>query len=247
MSLALRISLPGNDTDSGDVNLAFSSQWPVLRIIHSGQVKVLGELFTTIPHNLSFTPMIITWSPTNGFLNMPRQNVFVDSKNVYWSHPGNTSTSELNDTSIMVFDIDIEKAFNAPIINASTSSSAASSSRVGIRLTKENKDTSSRDLRDYILHSSARSPLLHAVIPNIGNTSYTHNLPYNPIFIVFAQQDMSSFNGSGIAYVLLNNFAGVTTKDKTISISGQIDGYKNSIVILKDPFYIDSNVMKVTI
>lgn len=246
MSVGIKVSLPGNDTDSGDVNLAFSSDWPVLRVIKSKELKVLGETLTPILHGQNFTPMILTWGPSNGFLNMPRQNIFVDRKNIYWSHPGNGS--QLDDTSIMVFDVDIEAAFNAPSINLSTSSSAASTSKVGLRFTKEGKDTSSNDLRDYILHSSARSPLLHAVVPATlpatGMFSYTHDLPYNPIFLAFAQTTVSGVDG--MPYVLLNNFAGVTTSGKTITVSGTASA-KVSIIILKDPFFIDSNLTDVTI
>jgi hypothetical protein len=243
MGIGIKVSLPGNDTDSGDVNLAYSSEWPVLRIIKNGELKVLGETSTTIPHPLKFTPMILTWGPNGGFLNMPRQNIFVDSNNIYWTHPG--TNTDTDDTSIMVFDVDIETAFNANAVNVSTSSSATSTSKVGIRFTKEGKDTSSHDLRDYILHSSTRTPLLHAVIPGTSNGSYTHDLPYSPIFLVFAQTDVGGISGK--PYVLLNNFAGVTTDGKTITIVGQQTGYKTSIVILKDPFYIDSNITDVTI
>lgn len=237
----IKISQPGNDVDSGDVNLLFNSAWPTLRVITSKELRVLGETLTTIPHNLNFTPMILTWGPTGGFLNMPRQNIFVDSQSVYWSHPGNGS--QLDDTSIMVFDIDIEKEYLAPKVNLSTSSSASSQSSVGIRFTKPDKDVSSKDLRDYIIHSSTRSPMLHAVIPMAGNGSYTHDLPYNPIFLVFGQTTVTG--APGTPYALLNNFAGVTTNDKTITITGATG--KVSIVILKDPFYLDSNIVDVTI
>ena len=232
----IKISQPGNDVDSGDVNLLFNSAWPTLRVITAKELKVLGETLTTIPHNLGFVPMFIGWSPLNGFLNMPRQNISIDSNNLYWSHPGNGS--QLDDTSIMVFDLDIEKEYLAPKINLSTSSSASAENSVGLRFTKPDKDVSSKDLRDYIIHSSTRSPMVHAVIP-MSNGSYTHDLPYNPIFLVFGQ---SSIGG---AYTLLNNFAGVTTSGSTISITG-ITG-KASIVILKDPFYLDSNIVKVNL
>jgi len=239
----IKVSLPGNDVESADVNLAFSSDWPNVRIIKSGELKVLGETFTTIPHTLGLTPAFLTWGPSSGYLDMPRQNVFVTNSNFYWSHPGNGS--QLDDLFLMVFDIDIETEYHAPTFNQSTSSSAQSVSDAGIRFTKLTKDITSTDLRDYILHSSARSPLLHAVIPKTigvsGNFSYTHDLPYSPIFMVYAEQSIAT----GPAYVLLNNFAGVTTSGQTITVSGITSGNKVSIVILKDPFYIDSNVQVV--
>jgi hypothetical protein len=229
MGLGIKVSLPGNDADSGDVNLAFNSQWPALREVKAGEIRgSTSETFTTIPHGQDFVPMMLTWGKDSGYLNMPRQNIFIDNTNIYWSHPG--IGSQLDETSIMIFDVDIEKPFKAPAIN--------------LRFTKEGKDASSRDLRDYIIHSSARTPLLHEVFVGTGNVTYAHDLPYSPIFLVFAQTTL--LGAPGTPYVLLNNFAGVTTDGKTISVTGLTAGGKVSIVILKDPFNID-NAVSVTI
>lgn len=243
----IKVSQIGQDVTDGDTQQVFSSSWPVLRIITAKELRDLSHSATTIPHNLKFTPAFITYGPTSDSnLNMPRQNIYADSSNLYWSHPGVGSI--LDDTYIIVLDVDIETAFKAPQINASTSSQAVSVSDFGIRLTKPTKDVSSKDLRDYIIHSSARSPMLHAVVPGVtdsnGSFSYTHDLPYNPIFFVYAQALTASF---GNPYVLLNNFAGVTTSGSTISITGALSNTKVSVVILKDPFTINSNIIKVIV
>lgn len=204
------------------------------------------ETLTYIPHNLPFIPAFVTYGKTSGLLNMPRQNIFVDKTYIYWSHPGNGGI--LDDTFIIVFNVDIETSFLAPKVNLSTSSDAGSKSDVGIRFTKPTKDISSNDLRDYILHSSARSPMLHAVVPftadSSGKFSYTHDLPYNPIFFALAQTALS---GNGTPYVLLNNFASLTTSGKTISVRSLLAGAKGSFIILKDPFDIDNNLITVNL
>ncbi len=245
----IKLSLPGVDVkDAADYQLIFNSSWPTVKLFKNLRITQINDFSTTnklYKHGLGYVPAVIPFGGAGGVntddttAEISRQNIFVDNQYLYIA--GGGSVVRTLTEGLMILDIDIEKPYKAPIIKEGSSSNIGTSKNYGIKLTQEGKSISSNDLRDYIIHSSARTPLLHAVVPGTlsGTTfSYSHDLAYSPIFFPFFQN--SSTNGK---YVLLNGYTGLSTSGNTITIRG-VAGNKVSLVILKDPFTIDDNIVE---
>lgn len=263
----IKASLPGKDVnDAGDSDLLSSSSWPTLKMYtsvfrpttNSTEIGANG-LPILYKHNLGFVPAIIPFGNAVGngqgnnatqlYADLNRQNLAIDKYNVYYIPPGGPAGTP--DMGLSIFYLDIEKSFEAKNINTGTSSNIAIDNNYGIKMTKENADIDSNDLRDFIIHSSTRSPLVHAVVPGIAtgdsifkSFSYTHTLPYDPIFFAYTEV---VYSGSLIenCYTLINGYGGLGTSNKTITITVGTQS-RTSFVILKDPFSIDDNVITVT-
>lgn len=255
MDFGIKVSLPGNDVNTADdTQLLFSSSWPSIKIFKNIQVV------QTIPptptgttklysHGLGFVPAVIPYggiggsNTTGNAAEISRQNIITDSSNIYLQ-PGNSVTINLN-IRLSILYLDITTPFTAPITQVGPSNAVKPDANFGIKISKDGKDVKSHDLRDFILHSSARSPMVHAVVPGVipasGRFTYTHDLPYNPIFFAYIQV----FGVPG-EYLLLNGFAGLQANGQTITIVGPV-GSACSVVILKDPFQITDNIIGVSV
>lgn len=251
----IKISQPGKDVqDSGDAELLFSSSWPVPKIVFQGELNgsvdfAGGTTVTVIKHPFGYVPMFIPYQVISGEFHLFRAIISADNKNIYYTSPGPIGGFGLVRFGLFIFDVDIEKNFEAPVVNTGTSSSAGVDRNFGIKLSKEGKDTDSTDLRDFIIHSSTRSPLLHAVSSGYAKEpgssgllvsySYKHTLPYTPMFLAYAQN--IAVDG---AYTLINNFAGLSSIKDVITIEDLAvsTNPKASIVVLKDPFIINDMI-----
>ena len=262
----IKVSQPGKDAqDSGDKDLLFSSSWPNLKVLFNGRITATTREIVdpgvssgvVLKHNLGYVPFFIPYIPndTTGF-SIFRQFLSVDKKNIYIS-AGSGSAAQLSfDVALMVFELDIEKNLKAPNIDTGTSSTSRGNGDIGIRMSKSGKDISSKDLRDYIIHSRTRSPMVHEVVNgpvNDGsNFTYTHDLPYNPFFFSFIECNGITLGPDG-AYGMNNGFAGLEAIGNTISITNHPSknlAYPNprtSFVILKDPFTLDDSMNKVVV
>lgn len=253
MDYGIKISLPGvNIETASDTQLLFSSSWPSIKIFKNVHIQQVIPAHSTgaiklYSHNLGFVPAVIPYggiagtNTSNGVADISRQNTSADTSNVYILVSNNTLPINL-DIRISILYLDITTPFKAPTINTGASGISTPDSDLGFKLSKDNKDIKSTDLRDFLIHSSARSPMIHAVVPGTipasGTFSYTHDLPYNPIFFAFFQTSNT--------YVLINGYAGLSTSGSTISITAAT-GSLVSIVILKDPFQITDSLINVSL
>lgn len=262
MSDGIRVALPGVDVNTApDYNLVFSSEWPNLKIAANPTVPLPSSSSNDVviyTHNLGFVPAAIPFIglPNTAELSIPldslnlSQYILADTQNIYFF--GNTPPP--TDLGLLIFAIDITKPFTAPIINAGYSQTAVNNSNVqyGIRVAKVGYDCSNPDVRKFILRSDCRSPMVHAVAPGpvepVTGFSYTHDLPYNPIFFSFIQQNTSSnryvsivSSGGSIANMQV---AGNTI---TVAKGENVSGLNASIVVLQDPFIISDNIITVSV
>lgn len=252
-----KVALAGADVITApDYNLLFSSSWPNIKVIDSIITDAVDDSLIVYKHNLGFVPAFIPYgglgkSPQTA--QMSRQNITVDKTNFYYIPGGPFAPGPLH-IGLTYYDIDIETAFIAPEVATGSSVLAHPDPDFGIKLAKDGKDISSNDLRDYIFHSSARSPMLHAVVtgrlpaatlPAVTTFSYTYDLSYTPIFMSFLETSTLG------RYQAVNGYAGTATQGNTISISGSLTVTnpqpRVSIVILKDPFSIEDNIITVTL
>lgn len=254
----IKVTLPGNDVaTASDAQLLFSSSWPNLKVFTSLQfqqtIPANSPTIVLYNHALGFVPAFIPYgglggsNNANGVAEISRQSLFVDNQNIYFLG-GNPHPITL-DIYATLFYLNIEQAFTAPVVNTGSSISGTPDKDFGIKLSKANKDISSKDMRDFLLHSSARSPMVHAVVPGVipgsgagvATFSYTHDLSYNPMFFAYV-----STSAGVSSYFLINGVSGLNTTGNTITIKTTI-GSLLSIIILKDPFTIVDNVINVSL
>lgn len=145
--------------------------------------------------------------------------------------------------------------YQAPSFNVGSQSAAVSKGKTVFKLAKEGKDINSTNLEDYIIHSDARSPMIHSREIRVagpdptspGGFGYTfyHNLGYIPIF--FAWQ-----YGTGNQLDVFVPFYTDSEGDAIFLVDEEKIVYQRSsrttvsVVVLKDPFIVD-NIINVTI
>ncbi len=258
MARVIKLAQPGYDVHTcGDENLIYSSQWPVLKIYKQGSATVgdVTQTTTIATHDLGFPPVfwyfsnatINKWLGTGAMTNERRAEFsgpigsaasikVNDGKLVY--EPGGFATGSLN-LYYYVFGLDLTKQYTAPIVKVGAQS-GGSGNRV-FKVAKEGKDVSSDDLRDFVIHSRARSPMIHSVNPSgavLKTFTVDHNLSYNPMFFGYTK-------GTDGYYTLIPTGTGgassFTSTDKTVTFN-DTGGKEITIVILKDPFVIDQSV-----
>lgn len=233
-----------------DIKLNFSSQWPSIQVVKVvTEVQMAGDpashpYIRKIKHGLEFPPLAIGLlaNQSTTSYGTPLQGMDVDSTYVYVS---SEPTSDRYPTSVVVYNIDISRNFDY----------SEYTSEVGDVL--EDKTVGSLDLRKFLLHSRAVSPMLLSVKTKTYTTSdlsfnYTHPLNY-PIFN-FGYVRWSYDGGANAipvgtwvnaplasqAFPWLNT-NGFTSSLGSTTTSGQLVADIGSIITLRNPAIITSN------
>lgn len=272
----VKVSQAGKEVvGAGDQDLLFSSSWPNLKIVFNGRIRATTREVVepgvssgiVMKHNLKYVPFFIPYKivkPGDAGSTSSKDEysirmdfpISADKDYIYLSASTGGAARVAFDIGLIIFALDIEKNFKAPNIDAGTSSAAGKSDDVGIKFTKEGKDISSNDLRDYLIHSRTRSPMVHEVFNQLpsesGSTSvlkdfvYTHDLPYNPMFFLFGQESNKTLAPNN-AYAFITSPFPVVTQGSTIRLRDWSLNKRVSIVVLKDPFIVDDNIQKVVV
>lgn len=254
MTKIVKLAQPGFDVKtSGDENLIYNSKWPLLPIYKAGGVLIDRVESTQVlaEHDLPFIPMF--WYFANTTIGSWENLTIARDTRAEFFGPIGDGTLSMTDKKLTltasafpfasgpaqiyyyIFAIDLDKEFKAPIINVGAIQGGGGSRE--FKIAKPGKSVESNNLDDYILHSRARSPLVHSVTPGKvtgGEFIVTHNLGYSPMFFAYTKS-----NG---AYSLLSSGSGGSTilssdKEK-VRFQENTDGRQISIVILKDPFEV---------
>lgn len=259
MARLVKLAQPGYDVKTaGDENLIYSSLWPLLKIYKQDSFIIPDVTQTTViaEHDLAFPAMfwffsnasISNWSGGGPMINERRSEFFGpvgfganikinDNQLVYETDGSNTSSLQLY---YYIFGIDLSKQYTAPIVKVGAQSAGRSTSRV-FKLAKEGKSSNSTDLNDFVVHSRARSPLVHSVNPSPGSVkSFTvdHNLGYNPMFFGYIKRSDGYYTLTATGPGGASSF---TSDENTVTYTNTGDR-EITIVILKDPFIIDYTV-----
>lgn len=165
-SAGIKISQPGySAANASSTNLIFDSNWPSLAVVFKKKLTMpTTYTLQTVNHGLGFPAFARLWvldSNSNPTQNLPLlySNWSIDSQNIYFTLSNYTIGSYIY---IECFNIDLSKDVDYPILPNVTSKTAYDPN-YGIKIAKPNLSTSSKDLRDYVVHSRARSPLVKAV------------------------------------------------------------------------------------
>lgn len=245
-TLGLIGSQDGYNVDSAaDFHLAFSSNWPLLKIAAQGTFSFADrtldqDIYT---HNLNYHPVF--WIFETGAYGdyssgQVRPEIFgsgaVTTTKLRWMGSFNGEPAGAVSGYYYVFRYDMTTAYTAETI-VTTAATQGAQTEFGIDIAKPNKDVSSTDLRDFVIHHKTRSPQIHKSGTVTGTTNtIDHNLGYIPLYDVYRQ-----FTDAGTTY-----YRRVTnSQDMTVSVSttqltfGAGSSLTFAYVIYKDPFEID--------
>lgn len=239
----VRLSQFGYDVKTAaDYQLIFSSSWPLLKIEHQSSFTIPNPAATaTYTHGLGYPPLVLLFDNTT-YPSLPFSaatgTVKIDSTKISINiNSANVSTPFTG--YLVVFRHSLEQNYQAPIING-VQGGFTSEHDWGLKISKTGKDVSSTDLRDFVIHSSTRSPMIQNVTwgPLASNgTDFTlvatHSLNYGPWFLCFLKQSgnayyESYFGGAGTDYLKAD-----TT---TVTMHKSTTGHTGSIFVFKDPF-----------
>lgn len=252
MANVVKVAQPGYDVKTtGDENLVYSSEWPLLPIYQQGPVTVkdVSKSQILMIHDLTFNPLywffsnatITGWEGLGPSKNERRAEFFgpisggsigINTNQLLYTPPVGGVSGSLN-LYCYIFALDLAVQYNAPIINIGDIRGASDPSFV-FKLAKEGRDINSHNLDDFIIHSRARSPLVHSVNPSVGvvkNLVINHNLGYLPMFFGYIKSNgyyVQIPTGQGGSSSFLSDENNITFNDT--------GGKEISIVVLKDPF-----------
>lgn len=255
----IKVAQPGYDVKTtGDENLIYSSEWPLLKIYKDSYFKVSDVSQTTViaDHDLGFVPVF--WYFSNTALSAwSNSGVLTQESRSEFFGPDGPGTISVNSTSLKynggsggatgslplhyyLFTLDLTKQYKAPIIKVGSVGGLGDNKNV-FKLAKPTKDINSNNLEDFIIHSRARSPMIHSVNPSNGGTSsfiVEHNLGYSPMFFGYLKNTDGSYSlipsGQG-------GSSSLKSSEKTVTYTSATAD-EISIVILKDPFVLDYSI-----
>lgn len=249
-----KVSQTGFDVNTAaDKDLLFSSSWPSLKIEKTGTAFISDttvdvDIYT---HNLGYPPLFIIFNYTSDktFMIGPRQRQteprwYVTKNKLGMVGQGSLSLDPFN-IRWYICRLPLDQPFQAPNIKLSSTASGQSSKDLGIKISKEGKDISSTDLRDFTLHSGTRSPMIHNVTTGLlalgsdgfYHLTWTNDLGYNPLYFSFTRVEgvLPAWDDHWFGPI---NLAALTigTAPYDLSAFDTTATSHASIVIFKDPF-----------
>lgn len=236
----VKVARQGFDVKTaGDENLLYSSLWPVLSIYKEIPIKITNPNSDSIitGHDLGYPPMFWDFMNFTNTSNTDGINFFsslfsVNEKQLIYTAPDTPATDTIQGM-VYLFTLDLSKLFIAPTVDIG--GVERTPSERSFKLSKFGESVYSSRLKDFVISTDARSPLIHSVNPGtVKGLSFKveHNLGYIPLSFAYSK--------SGGYYSILATGGGggsvLTSTDKYIQFSETADGRELTFVILKDPF-----------
>ena len=246
--MEVKVSQNGYDADTcADNQLVFSSEWPLLKIAFTGEVTIQdptvdNDIFT---HNLNYYPAFMCFygvttdtsgnRNTNNSISIIDLNMFtiVTTNKLIWiAQPYMTGPIRVR---YYIYHQDLLKEKEYPIIKSSSTSSKLFND-YKLKVSKDGKDINSTDPRDFSIHSDYRSPMIHKTGFGEGgglegtDITITHNLGYEPFFLIYIDGGSDSFTISPNYDSLF-----VVATKTTIRIASYPGLYRYAYIIFKDP------------
>jgi hypothetical protein len=248
-SVGFKISKPGfNANTASGGNFIFNSSWPSLPIA----LDVRNTSGGNIPHGLKYPPFAVVWSyatdPSGIGKTVTSTALITDVTNVRAGvlTPPNR---------LLVFALDLSKdidyalapgdSFNYPYDN-----------NYGVKFAKSGKDLNSKDLRDFVMHSRAQSPLILAVKTQDTMSANTVERPptvFTPVNVVqYTNKGKSPtwnygfIRGSGGQYtpapLYSQSYPRIFTDGFTTYLQYTGADTGATLVILRDPMFAPTQV-----
>lgn len=248
----IKVSQIGHDVQgAADFELLFSSGWPLLKIIAEIDVTITSDVTQTLyTHNLGYPPAFFLSDYSTGF---SQSNTALNTANIgvnttelkYFSGGFNTFPLTIHG---YIFALDLTSNYLAPVVSSNPVRATTDAGDWGVKITKRGKDVSSKDYRDFTVHSGTQSPMIHQIVSTLGTSSnpgYTgsaivsnHNLGYLPLFFSYVSNPALN-NGY---YAFTGNYTQSLPRVFGNTTFTQIELTSTAIgclVVFKDPFNID--------
>ena len=227
-------------TTAADQDLSLSSSFPMLKIGYEATKTFTvtgsgGPDIVLAEHNLGYPCFyMVTIIESNAVFNQPLETI-VSSTQIILTLPAVGTYT----TRVTAFRNRLSDALVTPVFLTQSKTAAQRNRDYGLWVSKEGKSAESTDLRDFTFHSGTRNLLIHQVVAGIVNPtnqrlSYINNLPYRPIYYVFASTD------NGVTYRLLpggnQSFPGMFQDvNGDVHLLGGVDSTMGSVWVFKDP------------
>ncbi len=240
--VVVELSQEGHDvTETGDENMIWSSRWPSIKTAREFVFDIAAQnVAQDYAHNWgeSTAFFVYTVGATASRPNVYSQLRLTDTL-LRWIPTGGEPATPLK-LKCFVTDIKLEQNFLAEIFSTGGEPSIINRSQV-VALSKEGKDVTSDDLRDFVFHSYCRSPMLHQVVntttaavssgPGVNGVDAVHGLPYTPMHFAYKK------TASGWQHVVgIGGTEGVFVMADRIRYGNSLAGVEVSLVVWKDPF-----------
>lgn len=263
--VGVKVSKPGfNALTAPDYDLIFSSSWPQLPIVATFTSGVItptlsGSTYVypavTFTHNLGYTPFCAVWvkgqipniATTSGIKrDYAPTRLSMDKTTVTYGTFSSTTNYGSIQIHIKVYGLDIKKPVSYPYKQPPVIQQAYDPN-YGVKLAKPNKQITSNDMRDFIIHSRCQSPQVDSV--NVGGTSvdYTNTSGYTNWVYGFGTYGGTAMNVAYTNYsqappiLRINTDASGNPKPNYYLLSGETNG-TSSIVVLRDPLFVAQEV-----
>lgn len=242
-------SVPGfNVLTALDYLQQFNSSWPLLKVHATGTASIaLNSTPQTIyTHNLGFPPFFFIAA---GGKVSHISGIGVDSSVL--AYDGVYPVGGTLNFRYFICRLDLTQNFTAPVI-LGTSTPGAANDDYGFKVAKPGKSTSSTDLRDFALHSSSRSLMVHKVDSGPGSLSggyyqrtTPHGLTYTPLAFAFVKYGTNIDGYNPNWFYMINQPVGAiisyyefdSTSVRTYVDSFHVSGAPvTTAVVLKDPY-----------
>lgn len=249
----------GVDIGKGaDYEVAFTSEWPVMKVVTSRLQRT--TLYTNssanlvsnnfYKHGLGYTPMFLPYryNASARTYEFFRTIMTADNNYIHWYLSGGSPAPDSSFdvvVGLQIFAINLREDYESKTNNPSPLAIGSSGKSYGMQFVPDGKNVSTATKESFLMDTIARTPQIHAVSygealtpasPSGYNYSYTHNLPYKPMYFVYGE-DLSWPSELQIR----NNFDGITVVNNTITVNSPTQGDRISIVVLKDPFDVSDN------
>lgn len=237
-------------TNLQDYLQTFNSSWPHLKLSETAVFS------SNVSHGLGYPPFYIITSSAadfgaDGRVQQLAGNSFaVDSTSL-------TRFSGASTPRYFIFRLDLTQDYTADTVSGNTTSGTRDDD-FGFKLTKEGKDISSTDMRDFSLHSGTAAPLVHQVKTGtmvndgvgLGWSFYlNHNLGYTPTVFVFMKPSTNSLSLPTTSYGYVMPPVGVSGRYYTagptnVYVTADSTDFSAaptiSIVVLKNSFTLET-------
>lgn len=224
-----------------DKDLVFSSEFPLLKeeatgVLVASQLGTSNSYQTFFSHKLNYHPFFLIYN-SNGEL-LQSTSWAVDDRRLYvLNPPSNPLTQRYR---WVIYRLPLYDSFFSGVSDGVSLPTSEPTNYV-LKLAKKGKSIHSTDLRDFTIHSRARSPLVHIVSPHYwkdGDTEHIveHGFSYNPI--VFGYGKTVALDGKttfistgGQSQPFLDRRPGTLQILSSTSATTE-----TSLVVFKDPF-----------
>lgn len=254
MTWGAKVSQPGVNADqAADYQLAFSSEWPTLKIYKSQAFNMsdISQKQTIYSHSLSYPPVfMIQTTNTSGLARIAGpgndeygNGFYVDNDNLGFDPALVGGASGTYQGRFFIFTTNLLLNYQAPVFTTGLSALQIGSTQTeGIVASIPGQDVITSQPQNLSVNSEARAPMIHSVLNGklaSTGTDYslvsTHALDYPPYYLTFiAVQGTNTYR----AFFGGNGTEILKTTTTTVEQHSSSTNLQGSIVIMKDPFLV---------